>query len=476
MKSDHENFKNLCYWILKTFILVQIINLIGLVYGVVTGIALSYLFEFVVCKIFDLEPFNVTDLCFVGWKEEYEFFITMTLVLEGKMKDKFKAKFLNEILGFFKKLRQKPIFLLGNYYWKTCSVEEAKGQIYDLDVKGLNTIDDIVAYVTTNLNQLFNLNEFQYRISLVENDNDETIVLIQCDHSLCDGMGFISLFCKLTDGFTVDKFPPLRKKTLLEKLIYFFQFPFYLPFCMIKVFLLRSGPTPFKFTKGPTFRKKMYKTKSFDFTAIYKFTKELGCTFNDYMLAVISKVAKKYCRKLGYNNDSINILCPVNLREHPKSEKDLKLSNESGAACIQIPLIDDINDKESLAIIKHTTSEYLRRHRFAETLNYTTTFVNRFLPVLISREIILSSSRHFDFVLSNVPGPKEHIMICGHKVTGQLMLMRPGTHSSFIAVMTYLNKVNVWMGHDEGIQCNGREFLNQLTDEIEASINSSKQN
>jgi hypothetical protein len=475
MRSEHKNFKNLFYWVLKMYILYKLITYFGLFLGVTIGLIMSYLFMFAISKIYNLEPFNTCDLCFIGWRDEYDFFLTSVMIFEGQGKDKFKENFIKNGIGHFVKLRQKPIFLLGNYYWKTFSEDEAKGQILELDGKGLNSSEDIMNYVNNNLSdKLFSLNEFQYKVFLAENDIGQTIVIIINDHALTDGMGLVCLNCKLTDGFTMEKFPPLKKKSIIDRVRQVIEFPFYLPFCMIKVFLLRSGKTPFKFISGPTGQKKVYRTKRFDFPPIYKITKQLNCTFNDYMLAVISKVAKQYCQRFGYNNNSINIICPVSLRDPPKTEEELRLTNESGAACIQIPFIDDHHNPESIKKIKYITDKYLKSHRFAETLNYTTGFVNQFLPNLVSRQVILASSRHFDFVVSNVPGPKDPIYMSGLKLVDQLLFMRPGTHSSFIAIMTYMNKVNIWIGYDEGIECNGQEFLNLMAEEIELSINNSQ--
>jgi hypothetical protein len=476
MRSEDLSFKNLCYWLLKILVLCIITNFLGIIHGIVIGIVLSYIFEFILCKALQLEPFSTGDLCFVGWKKEYEFVLTTVIVLEGKVRDAFKKKLVEEIIPFFEKLRQKPIFLFGNYYWQMFPEAEARSTIHDLDVKGLNSPDEIIAYINANVNNYFSLNEHQYKLYITENENDQTVVVLQCDHSMGDGIAFVSLFCKLTDGFTIDKFPPLRRKHILSKILNYIIFPFYLPFCMIKVFLLRSGPTPFKFKTGPTMNKKVYQCKKLEFMPIYKLTKELGCTFNDFMLAIISKVSKKYSQSLGYKNNSINIICPISLREYPTKMEDMKLNTETCASCIQIPLIDDYMDKTSIKSISSVAEEYLRNHLFAETLNYSTAFVNKFLPIYVSREVILSSSRHFDFVVSNVPGPKDHIYMCGKKVVDKFMFMRPGTHSTFIAVTTYLNKIHLILGHDEDIVCNGKEFLEMIYHEIEASINKTKQN
>jgi hypothetical protein len=446
--------------------------MLGWLKGIISALILSNVYNLILCKFFNLEPFEVADLNFIAWEPERQYNIGNAFVLEGNVREKFKQTFINNGIKHFRKLRQKPVNLLGSYYWNLCSENEAIKQIIDIDHK-FDKDEDIDLFLSKLTHNPFTKNELQWRLYIAENNN-KTTVIINWDHSLCDGLGLMSLIFKLTDCFDIKNYPPLKKKTNSEKIFNLCMIPIFTLYVLYKLFFIRSGRGPFKSDKR-TIDKQLVSSKSIPFTPIRNVTKKLNVTFNDYILNVITNASKRYLKENNYDQvNSISCLIPVNFRETPKTEEELVLNIKASGTGIKIHFNND-NIKQ-LADIKKTTDICLKKHLFAETTHFLNTLINQYLPFILSRELIKGSAKHFDFVVSNVPGSNEPFYICGSKVTKFMAFPCPGPHSCFIGIITYMNEMKIYYAQDSSVGCNAVEFVKVLESEIDISINILKAN
>jgi hypothetical protein len=466
----NEKLTNFGLWLVKFGIFLIISYNMGLIKGFIISLILHSIYSFLVNKILGIEELSAGDLNFVCWDTKKQYNNCIALIYEGKGKEKIKEKFIENGVKFFKKLRQKIIFTLGNFYWKECSAEEASQQIKFINnnVK-LNTNDEIRIHLEHLVKQPFHINEFQFRVFIGENDNDQTIFILQSDHSLTDGLGSACLLSKLADNFNIENFPKIKEKDIWKRIKNKILIPFLIPFVLYKVYMTRSGESPFKAYKEFTGEKKSAYSQLYNFKDLYKVSKNLGVTFNDYILAIITAASKKYAKALGYDNlKTMTCIVPVNLRKMPKNEKDMVLTNEASGAMLQLDYMD--HPTKEAHKVKAKTEFLVRNHLFTETLNLLNSLSNVYLPFFLNRKVITNSAVHFDFVISNVPGPTEPIYTAGLKLTKNLIVANPGPHSCFIVIYSYLNKTRLGVTVDSSIVCNENDFMKHIEFEINHSL------
>lgn len=85
-------------------------------------------------------------------------------------------------------------------------------------------------------------------------------------------------------------------------------------------------------------------SKFFDFNDL-RLYKSYNNTFNDFMLAVISKAFKRIFKK----NDCTKVktlvaTIPVNVKPLPRSLEEIPFDNNVGAAKFELQLLDEINE------------------------------------------------------------------------------------------------------------------------------------
>ena len=468
MKLSH-NVINLVVFLLRFAIFCFLVKLIGIIKGIILSLILFKFYHMLLFKIFSLEPFSGTDLNFVAWEPEKQYNLIFALILNGKKKEEVKSLFIERCVKFFKRLRQKMVFRIDNYYWQEFSEDEAIKQIF-LTEKKLNTEEEIIAYGEELIKTPFRENEFQWKVFISENDNGQTVFIIQKDHSIADGMGLMCLISKFTDDFNINNFPKIKKKTLLQKIKMKILSPFYSVYVLYRLFLSRSGNGPFKCYKKYSLEKNTIISKRYDFTEINKVCKKIGATFNDYIISIINSASKKYCKENGLvEQKKLFCLIPINLRDMPTTLEEFSLTNQSSGAGICMELIDDpLNDCSKIQ--KHTEYD-VKHHQFAETCLILNTLTNCHLPFWLNRHVNKGSAKHYDFVLSNVSGPPKPFKIAGCEVIDFVGLPNPGPHSCFIAVMTYMGKVRVYFMKNKSVECDEKKFMAYIEKEIEQTLN-----
>ena len=473
LRLNRDYMHNLVVYMIKLLLISTFVFRLGILKGLISALIFMKIYYLFISKLYNLEPFASEDLNFISWEQERQYNISLSLVIEGHIKKKFIENFIEKGIRHFLKLRQKPIVILGDFYWKNCSENESVNRIIELDEK-LNTEDDIKKFSNNLIDKPFNIGEIQYRLYISVNYLNQTVVVLQFDHSLCDGIGLICLLMKISNDFDIKKFPQLKKKSVFEKILNTVLIPFYSFYAIYRLLIDYIPTGPFKTIEYSTNKELIYSDR-IPFQIIRAIAKKNNISFNDYMLNIITNSVKKYCRENNYSNiDSFTCLIPINFRETPNCENELVLTNESSGAPIKIKFIDD--EKEQINQIKLIGSKYIRKHLLSETTNFLNKLSNYYLPSLLSRFMIKLSAKNFDFVISNVAGPSEPLLICNSKVSNILCNPGPGPHSCFIAIFTYMNELRLFYSQDKSVKCKGDIFVQYIQNEINESINSFKSN
>jgi NRPS condensation-like uncharacterized protein len=403
-------------------------------------------------------------MVFIAWKPEKQYNISVALIFDGMIADNFIQIFINKGIKYFKRLRQKPVTVFGEYYWKTFAENEALKQIHRIDE--LNTDDEILYFLNNLTNKPFIKDDYQYRLYVCENSNNQTIAIIQFDHSLCDGYGLMSLLVKLSDSEDMNILQNIKPKTFFNKLLNYIKIPFFSIFAIFKLYTGNDSKSPFKL-ENSSIKKELYATNIFHLNDIKNITKKENITVNDCMLGILAQTCKKYYETYNIGINKYTCIIPINIRESC-DVIDLCLNNNSSAASIHINFETDL--AKQFKEVKKLTSFYLRNHLFALTAYALNSLSNNYLPFLLSREAIKASAKNFDFVVTNLAGPVSPLYIGNTKISKILFNPCTGPHSAFLAIFTYMNKVSIFYAQDSTLKCEGNEFIKLLESQIENCI------
>lgn len=472
MLKSHHILQNYFLFFIRLFLLACLINIFGWLKGVLLFLFSLQTYDFFLQKFFDLESLSPTDFNFVGWEGERQYNLVFGMILEGKNKNGMKKLFYDKGIKFFKRLRQKLTFSLGNYYLKEFPEEEALNQVFLVE-NNIRTNEEFDDFRTEITKAPFGREQHLFKVYIGENDLDQTFMILQFDHLLGDGMALNCLISRLTDDFDVKNFPPIPEKSKLQKFKNKVIAPFYALHITAMMFFNKTPMTPFKLVKPVSGVKVSVKSPEYCFKRIRVATKKLNVTFNDYFLGIVTAAAKKYSRDNNYHSaDSLKCLIPMNLRPHPKFEKDLVMSNESSGVGLNLEFID--NPVEDIKKISATTKIYIKNHIYCEAVNFLNLFSNIFLPFFFSKQIIIQATKNFDFVISNLPGSPVPIKIGGMLMKNLYTFPNSGPHGCFIACLTFMNKLSVNLVVDKSTNCNAKEFIKYIDNEITVSLENLK--
>jgi len=238
-------FHNYFLFFIRLLLLILLINLIGIIKGIIIFLFLIRTYDFILDKFFGLEILAPTDFNFAAWEPERQYNLVFGFIFEGRAKTEMKSVFYERGIKFFKRLRQKLVFRLGNYYLKEYSEEKAMKQIALID-NNLITNEDFDEFRRKITKVPFQLNEFLSRIFIGENDNNQTFMIFQFDHMLGDGMAFNCLIARLTDDFDIKNFPSIGNKSNFVKFKNKILAPFYSLDVLSMMYLNKTPNTPFK--------------------------------------------------------------------------------------------------------------------------------------------------------------------------------------------------------------------------------------
>lgn len=465
---------NLLLYICKISCLLGFIQYYGLYNGIIITVSGNFIWNAVICKLYNLERFSVCDLNFVGWEPERQYNMNMTMVINGRDREKLKILIQERCIKQIKRLRQKVVYLWGDAYWQNADVREALNRVEIIDDK-FKTESDILQFSEELSKKPFFPNEFPYRYYIANYEENKMLLIFQFDHCVSDGYGLLYLMSKLSDNNDLSAFYSLKKKSIWTTLFNILVMPFFAFFTVFILMVITYQRSPFKCYQTMTLQKRAAMTKRFDFKSIYALTKKYNITFNDYVLSIIATASKKYANSLGYNNMScITCFIPINLRDRPRSADEIDLFNNSSGVPFKVNFNDD--PIKQFRRVNRSATFYVRNRIFVESVHYLNTLCNNIAPYIFSRVVNILSSKRFDYVITNVPGPKTPFIVNGWEISDLLLAPSSALHSAFIIISTYLDKARIFLVQEDKIHCDHNEFIKYVEAEVEESLKLTKSN
>lgn len=461
----------------KMGIFILIISKIGFIYGILLSLVLHKFHMFIMEKFFNMIPLAPGDLNFVWMDDKDRYNLVLFMVFENENFDAEKIKNLLIERGIknFQKLRSKLRFKFLEFYWEEVKEEEAIKTIEIIknnDEFLFNSNEDIKKCSDLELaKRLDIMQDFPFKFLIIQNDKAKikNTLLIKFDHSFSDGLGLIGLICGLADNYSLDLFPGgfNKKHSILGFIYTFIMLPYLLFYSFYRgMVTIATKESPFKTSysnkKG---HPKIEMTELFDFAEISKIAKSLNITFNDMVMSIISSASNKFMKENNLKIPThLSGMIPVSSRKPPATIKDILITNDSTAIGCKIDLIQD--PLKDYKVIKKEFSSHVRNPYLYLFTRILISCLFKFLPVYITKNIIIESSKGIDFTISNVPGPRQALLYANSKVSELICFTSTGFFSSFIAVFSYNGTYRFVVCFDEALGLDADKYAGYIKNEI----------
>lgn len=459
--------------LIKHFLVFLCIWKYGFCIGLLVFIIYTLIYKKLIKLFFGLKSMTAEERMFLFLEDKYRYNISIVLEFAEKLDvEACKEKFYS-LVKLLPKLRYMLNRKFLDYWWNELEYKEAVKYIKFNIEKGfpIKKKLDIQTYLQTKQNELFDLdNEFPYKLTILchpENNGGDLLVL-SFDHIFADGLSSVYLLLGIMDNYSSKQFPLKFTDSIVLKLKAYLFFPFYVLLLFYNnFFTFNSGNTPLKNDtkiKDIIGKSNQAMSKRFAVTEFSQISKEMKISFNDFLLIIFSAALNRYYKKdLGLTefSNQLSIGVTIATREIPEEIKDLSVGNESTGTLLGIPLVNDPLDLKEVESVTKNTNKYVRNLSYIYSvnilLNYMSTFWNKWLFYKAFTEL-----SNTDFVISNLPGPKNSLFFKGNNITDIIVLSSTGLTQNFFGSVSYNNKIRILCGIDNSTKRKAADIIRNI--------------
>jgi len=183
------------------------------------------------------------------------------------------------------------------------------------------------------------------------------------------------------------------------------------------------------------------------------------------VMSVFSAAIKKYCSSHFHRIPKmVATITPIGNRNIPKEVEAISITNNSSGIGCEVVLIDDpIKDSQ---IISKEFAGHVRNIPLTKSVKIMMDFMLLYMPTYLSKHLIKESQKNFDFIFSNVPGPRHHLYYSGCKVIDMIPFTTPGISQSFVSIVSYSGKFRFGICFDSVLNTNPETLLKYVSDEL----------
>jgi len=143
-----------------------------------------------------------------------------------------------------KRMRQKIVQVLGDYYFQDIPVEEAI-RIKRVE-ESIRCEADINEFCSKMINEKIPLSKSQWELYFVEDYSPtESVIIWKNHHVLGDGISAQAVFVALSDEYNPEALPPIRKVSAIERVLMKVFTILYAPMVFYKMLFTRDRVSPF---------------------------------------------------------------------------------------------------------------------------------------------------------------------------------------------------------------------------------------
>ena len=195
----------------------------------------------------------------------------------------------------------------------------------------------------------------------------------------------------------------------------------------------------------------------------------LGCTINDVLIATLAGALGRYLEGQGDSISGLTIRAavPVNLRSGEADDED-KLGNRFGLVFVDLPIG-----------IRHPLERLYAVHAGMQTIKAsvqaTTTYgllaAIGYLPAPVESPAVALFSAKASLVASNLPGPKEPLLLAGAPISQMLFWVpQSGSIGTGVSMLSYDGRVQFGVIADREMVSDPRELIGHVGAEFERLV------
>ncbi len=414
------------------------------------------------------------DNLFAVIPNEKKFINTGFLILDDYKPEKWKEIFKERGINQFPRFRKVIVSFLGSLYWKDASLSKAYDAIKIFKDRKMNSVEEICLYSIREHEKIFKLGEIPWEFQFMPYGESQGIIFLKFDHAFSDGVGFLGFLIALADNYDISLFPKYYEMSFYMRILIILTSPFYAVKALINEMTLKIHKSPFKRDTMKPGDKRLYVSEKINFNKVAQVSKKLNITFNDLIVALVSKNYKIYVKELDkkYNTsshlDTFTISSPVSLRPLPKKLKDCVIDNNLTSHSMEIPLIENLEKEKD--IIKNTLSRYLKNPFYSFGKKFLNDYLVVSIPEFLVEQAIADVGRPLDILISNVPGPRKEIFYGGSRVNTIMGTPNTGFFSNLLDVVSYNGEFSFTVMNDDKIKADMKVFIKMIEADLDELV------
>lgn len=446
-------------------------------FGFIRGIILTYLilklYTLLITKIFKVEKVTGIDKTFLDKNFHKRYQIVSLMSFSNFNAEKISNFILETHINKLHRFRLKLTKIFFEYWWTEVDVAEAKNKmkIYPR----IKTEKELMEYVSKELNTPLDvMHELPYEFHIIpfgEEKDNKGYILFKYDHLLTDGLGLVSTICSCATNYDINNFPSIMRNMKEDKwyetIINWIFYPYYTIYYSLWFLLQRPRVSAFKPTKpyGKTLIAKS--TKEYSLKAFEGFRKGKVMSFNDLMVLVFSLASKKLIKQVETckHKDKMRFMIPHGRKELPKDLEHVDLDNKANGLFVEIPLIDEITDR-NIKIIKSSI-----RRNFKKPIQFaylqSLYILGEYFSWPIQSFCAQMISDNYEIAFSNVPGPTVQLNYNGAICDSMVSFPTSGRGFSFLPLVSYNGNFQMALSMDESCPIKPEMFIRYIEDELD---------
>lgn len=458
--------------VFKLFITYKIISINGFIYGSLFCYFSLKLYKIALRKYCRLYSLSTTDKYYIGTISKEKINLLSVCIIEKFNPNKIKDLIIERGIKKVLKLRQKLVYKFFDYYWKETSLEEALSRIVIKDTFKLENERDLFdIYLSKEINNQINYyTELPYEFQLISFTNGSGALIFKLDHLLSDEIGIISLISRLSDNSN-DKLLPLTMNnnnnkvsstwsTYMKELI---EIPKYFKE-NIRYMMFSNKEFPFEPTQTSSGITNLSLSTKYDCSFLNNIGKNLGISFDDLIMCIMSKSLKLYSLKkdkIYHNLKKVKCLIPIN--QIGTFNRNKILYNNSFGTCLVLSLINDIKNQ-----YKQITTDMIRIRSLGLQKLFTQfiALLIQYIPSNMSKVVLSAVVNDTDLIIINVPSQIEPYYFAESKCLNSFILRSTGRSKTVFTIYTYENKITFILSNQQNSDFDEHNFHQAIHDTI----------
>lgn len=311
-----------------------------------------------------------------------------------------------------------------------------------------------------------------WRILVWPRADERTVLLCRLHHAIADGMALMRVLLSISDEHPVQPEAPrgraessAGRRAAVEQVV---RHPLRAlkqgrGYGEVAARLMLRRPDPETALRGPlSTEKRTAWSRPLELAMVKRLGRAVGATINDVLVAAVAGALRRHLGAAGADAGSVRAMVPVDLR--PRGGP-ITLGNRFGLVMLPLPLSAEDprtrlrRTKEGMDRLKGER-EAVVAFAFLQALGW--------LSRRFEAPFVRFFSSKVSLVLTNVPGPREHLHLGGHRIR-RLMFWVPqsGSLALGVSVLSYAGSVYVGVMSDAAVIPRPEEIVEGFERELE---------